>query len=101
VSPSLDERVAIFSLSGAEQIRKFGNAGRDLSRLILRHEVRRSASPRFVFEIDVSDREVIGVADDVRDAAIFFDCPRRMVGHCCIVGSSIRIIAWVALAASL
>ena len=40
--------------------------------------------PGFDFEVDIGDSEVIGVADDVGDAAIFLDSPRwweAALGH--------------------
>ena len=56
-----------------QQLRQLGDAVRDLSRLILSHEIRRSAPGRLRLEIDVSHGKVIGVADD--DAAIFLGGP--------------------------
>ena len=40
------------------------------------HEIGRSASARLRLEVDIRHRKTVGVADDVRDAAIFLDCPR-------------------------
>ena len=73
-----------FPLRSAKQVRQLGDAGRDLSRLVLRHQAGRCAPSRFIGEIDVGDRELVGIADDVRDAAIFLDGPRcreAAIGH--------------------
>jgi hypothetical protein len=54
------------------------------SRLVFGHKIRRSTSAGFRFEIDITDCEVDGVADYVRDAAIFLDGPRwreAAIGH--------------------
>jgi hypothetical protein len=48
---------------------------RDRSRLILGHEIARVSKLRR--EVDIRHSETVGVANDVRDAAIFLDCPRR------------------------
>ena len=53
--------------------RQLGDAVRDLPRLILRHQIRRSASTRLRFEVDVSDCKVVGVADVETYSAIFLD----------------------------
>ena len=60
-----------------QQLRQLSDAGRDLSCLILRHEICCCTSTRLRLEIDVSHGKVIGVADDIGDAAIFLDGPGR------------------------
>jgi hypothetical protein len=67
--------VGVFFLARLQQLRQLGDTGRNLPRFILRHEIRRSTSSGLIFKIDVSHGEVVGVADDVGDAAIFLDGP--------------------------
>ena len=47
-----------------QQLRQLGDVGRDLSRLILSHEIRRCPPSRFTCEINVADRKIVGVAND-------------------------------------
>ena len=72
----IDKLSAASILRFLQQLRQFGDAGRDLSRLILGRETRRSASAWLRLEVDLRHRKTICVADDIRDAAIFLDCPR-------------------------
>jgi hypothetical protein len=44
-----------------------------LSSLVLRHKISRGASTRFAFEVDIRHGKIVGVADDVGDAAILLD----------------------------
>ena len=60
-----------------QQLRQLGDPGRDLSRLILGHEICRSASSRLRFEIDIRHGKVVGVADDIGDAPILLNGPGR------------------------
>jgi hypothetical protein len=59
--PSLHKRVAVFPLRSAKQVRQLGDAGRDLSCLLLGHEICHSASSRLRLEIDVSHRRFVVV----------------------------------------
>ena len=53
------------------------DASRNLPRLILAHEIGSSASAGFGLEVDIGHGEVVGITDDVRDAATFLDCSGR------------------------
>jgi len=52
-------------LASAHQLRQLGDIHRNPPRLIARHEVRRQAPPGFVLEMDVGERVVVGIADNV------------------------------------
>ena len=54
---------------------QLGDTGRDLPRLILGHKVRCRAPSRLRLEVDIRDGKIVGVANDVGDAAIFLDGP--------------------------
>ncbi len=73
----LRARVSIILLLPLQQLRQLGDAGCDLSRFILRHEICCCTSTRLRLEIDVSHGKVVGVADDIGDAPILLDGPGR------------------------
>ena len=60
----------------AKQVGQLGDAGCDLPRLVLSHKLRRRASARFAFEVDIGDGKAVAVPYDEADAAIFLDGPR-------------------------
>ena len=57
-----------------QQLGQLGDASRDLPRLILGHEMRRRASARFGFEVDISGGKSVGRRGQFRR---FRDIPRR------------------------
>ena len=59
-----------------QQLRQLNDACRNLPRLVFSHEIGRSASARLRLEVDIRDGKVIGIADDIGDAAVFLDSPR-------------------------
>ena len=60
--------------SSHNHLRQPRDTRRDCSRLLFAHEIARMAVLRR--EIDIRYGKVVGVAYDVGDAAVFFDCPR-------------------------
>jgi len=71
------------NLSSRQQLRQLGDAGCNLSRLILGHEIRRNTSARLRLEIDIRHGKLVDVADDVGDVLIFLDCPRCREAAAC------------------
>jgi len=55
-------------------LRQLGYACRDLTRLVLRHEHRRT-SARLLLGVDIGDCKVVSVTDDIGDSAILLDGP--------------------------
>ena len=58
-----------------EQPGQPGDGGCDCSRFIFSHEMARVSNLRR--EVDICHSETVGVANDVREAAIFLECPGR------------------------
>jgi hypothetical protein len=76
-------RASLILLRPSQQL-QLGDAGCSHCRLILCHQIGRSASARLAFKINIGHGEVVGVADGVRDSAIFLDCRRwrgAAIGH--------------------
>jgi hypothetical protein len=75
---------ALRSMFAAEQLRQLGDTGRDLPRLILRHEIRRSAPARCGFKVDKSDREAVAIPYNEAGIIGFVEGPGRRestIGH--------------------